>query len=143
MILFYFFHLVNRFGRNHIVYTHSESLKMLTILIKFIVKFFHDIFFSAWHVSNYFISAYWTHIASFNERKLLAYAFMCFEREGDFITCFSCFFSTLFNILIFVLIGFGLIFYRLSGIILFPQVKFFEWLFVLRARWTYQLFIGA
>ena len=97
MILFYFFHLVNRFRRNHIVYTHSESLKMLKILIKFIVKFFHDIFFSAWHVSNYFISAYWTHIASFNERKLLAYAFMCFEREGDFITCFSCFFFDSFQ----------------------------------------------
>ena len=84
---------------------------MLTILVKIIVQFIHDIIFSAWRVSNYFISAYWTRIAPFNERKLLACAFMCFEREGDLITYF--FFRFLFDSSIFLflgLIGFQLIF---------------------------------
>ena len=79
-------------------------------------------------------------VLSFNERKLLACAFMCFEREGDLITYF---FSTLFNIPIFGLNWISAYLFWLSGIILFQQVKFFEWLFVLRARWTHQLFIGA
>ena len=54
----------------------SGSFKMLTVLIELIVHFVHDIIFSAWYVSNYFISACWTHIASFNERKMLVYVYV-------------------------------------------------------------------
>ena len=83
------------------------------------------------------MSAFWPHIASFEERKkFLVCVCLCFEFEGDLITSYQSFknfdfFSAFF--LFFGLNSFRSILYRLSGLILFHMTNKIS---VLRVMWT-------